>query len=199
MYCHPAVFSLSFAALLLHSISSRLALAVQISDLFFWNLSFTSLFWLLLGIHKIPRELEVLSKACKSNEREVGEWAGEKSFPLPCHSLPNGSLTPFKSFLRQKASEEERGGESPACNGLLFLTWCGRSRPQADSSLSRSPSFSCFLFLSLVSHSSGAFGLLSRSPELVNSSESTGHLKQIRSVIATQRPMMDGGLYLQQN
>lgn len=49
---------------------------------FFWNFFFTSLFWLGSGIHKIPREREVWSMACKRRRGEVGEWIEEFSITL---------------------------------------------------------------------------------------------------------------------
>lgn len=83
----------------------------------FWNLFFTSLFWLGSGIHKIPREREAWSMACKRRSGEVGEWIEEESFPLPCHSLPSAGLTPLQSCRLLKRGERkggERGGKLPS-------------------------------------------------------------------------------------
>lgn len=86
---------------------------------FFWNFFFTSLFWLGSGIHKIPREQEVWSMACKRRRGEAGEWI-EESFPLPCHSLPNAGLMPLSSSPKLQASEKRRekgrreGGKLPS-------------------------------------------------------------------------------------
>lgn len=76
-----------------------------------WNFFFTSLFWLGSSIHKIPREWEVWSIACKRRRGEVGEWIEEESFPLPCHSLPNTGLMPLSSSPKQQASEKRREQE----------------------------------------------------------------------------------------
>lgn len=127
--------------------------------------------------------------ACKRRSGEVGEWIEEESFPLPCHSLPSAGLTPPSSFAKLQASEKGREKGRRRGGKASFPIWEAGSIPKY---IGLSP-------VSLVSHPSAAFGLRSRSAELVNSSASTRHLKQIRSLIATQRLMMDGGLYLQQN
>lgn len=124
--------------------------------------------------------------ACKRRSGEVGEWTEEESFPLPCHST---GLTPPSSFAKMQASEKGREKRRRDGGRASFPIWEAGSIPKY---IGLSP-------VSLVSHPSAAFGLRSRSAELVNSSASTRHLKQIRSLIATQRLMMDGGLYLQQN
>lgn len=95
---------------------------------------------------------------------------------------------PLQSCELLKRGEREKEGAGGR-EGASFLVWEAGSGPEQ---IGLAP-------VSLVSHPSAAFGLRSRSAELVNSSESTRHLKQIRSLIATQRLMMDGGLYLQQN
>lgn len=122
----------------------------------------------------------------------MGERIEEESFPLPCHSLPSAGLMPLSSSLKLQASELRREGKRRGQKGGELASFPVQ---EAESG----PEQIALAAVSLVSHPSAAFGLRSRSAELVNSSESTRHLKQIRSLIATQRLMMDGGLYLQQN
>lgn len=66
--------------------------------------------------------------ACKRRREEVGERVEEESIPLPCHSLPNVSLTPLSSLPKLRASEKRRekgrreGGRLPLLFGRQDLS-----------------------------------------------------------------------------
>lgn len=118
----------------------------------------------------------------------VGRWENglrRRVFHYPVIAQVLRLQVPLQS-CRILKRRERKGGEGGEAS---FPVWEAGSIPKY---IGLSP-------VSLVNLPSAAFGLRSRSAVLVNSSASTRHLKQIRSLIATQRLMMDGGLYLQQN